>query len=667
MAYTGVFVFGDSLVDSGNALKLAQWYDSLPLTDLPEGAPTADLGYYEGRFSNGFTYADLLSNKAIGLVTRPVFPFGYDDPVFGLPIDPFAGDPSGHNLNFAYGGAQIRQGDEVVPDFDGQTDAFKDAVDNHADPNALYIFTMGGNDVRSLAPAGSDPASAANAHEALDEAAAKMLHELLQLVDIGAHNLMITGVPDVGLIPKYDLNDNCVLDGAEIGRSAAATAYSQYLDTLIRTEVIPALQAAGAMVTYVPLMDYTDANGTKVTGALNAILPELAALHGLTPAELSNNLLQHQNLVFFDEVHPTAQVHALVTAYSNALLGGTPWIEQLPLGAADVDYHVTASIGAAGEIDAASVYLVAGTTYRFDMLGVSSLGAAGALADPALRLTGPSGALIASDDDSGAGLDASLTCTVASSGLCTLNLSAVGSLTGAYTFQAAVVGGAAMQAGQTYTVNSASTLVLEGAGGVGQDVVKASVSYALTAGSEIEVLRTTNDKGKTAIDLTGNDFGQTIVGNAGTNVIDGKGGADVLTGGAGKDVFVLGNTGAADRITDYERGETIDITQVLSVAAGTNVISGGFLRITAAGLIQVDVDGGGDHWVTLSTVNGATSYSLKYLSGGSVATIGVARTAATALTALGSDAGPAHDHGHASLEPMVMLDHSGPFDTPLLI
>ena len=26
MAYTGFFTFGDSLVDSGNALKLAQWY-----------------------------------------------------------------------------------------------------------------------------------------------------------------------------------------------------------------------------------------------------------------------------------------------------------------------------------------------------------------------------------------------------------------------------------------------------------------------------------------------------------------------------------------------------------------------------------------------------------------------------------------------------------------
>jgi len=641
MAYSGVYVFGDSLVDAGNALKLADWYDGLPFTDLPEGAPTAADGYFQGRFTNGYTFADLISNKSVGLVTKAVFPYGFDDPVFGLPIDPFASDPSGNNLNFAYGGSQIRQGEEVVPDFDGQTDAFKDAIDGHAPAGALYLVTMGGNDVRSLAPVGSSPASQADAHDALNQAADKMLHELQQLVDIGAHNFLITGVPDVGLIPKYDLNGNDVLDGAELLRSAAATEYSQYLDTLIRSEVIPGLQAMGANVTYVPLMDYAGANGTVVTGTLNAILPTLAALYGLTAGELSSNLLEYRNLVFFDDVHPTAQVHALVGAYSNALLTGTPWIETLPLKGADVDYKMTATIGAAGEVDSLSVYLVSGTTYTFEMLGVSSLGTAATLADPTVRLFGSSGALIGSDDDSGSGFDATLTCTIASSGLCTLKLSAVGALTGSYVFQAAVVGGAAMQAGNTYTVSSASTLVLEGAGGVGQDVVKASVSYALAAGSEIEVLRTTNDKGKTAIDLTGNAFDQAIVGNAGGNVLDGKGGADQLWGGAGNDRFVLGSSALAkpdgsqvDHIMDYAKGDVVDVSQVLAVAAGTDVISGGYLRVTTGGLIQIDPDGGANGWVTMSTINGSGAVSVRYSSGGTASTLSVARTSDASALAL---------------------------------
>ena len=75
MAYSGVFVFGDSLVDSGNALKLADFYSDLTFSDLPDGAPSSDLGYFKGRFSNGYNFADLISNKYTGQVTKPVFPF----------------------------------------------------------------------------------------------------------------------------------------------------------------------------------------------------------------------------------------------------------------------------------------------------------------------------------------------------------------------------------------------------------------------------------------------------------------------------------------------------------------------------------------------------------------------------------------------------------------
>ena len=168
MAYSAVYVFGDSLVDSGNALKLAEWYGGLPFTDLPEGAPTADDGYFKGRFSNGYTFADLVSNKAIGLVTKPIFPYEFEDPWLGIEIAPWASDPNGNNLNFAYGGSHIVQGDEVVPDLDAQTDAFRHAVDFDADPNALYLITMGGNDIRDLAQTGSNPVPQAEAYAALD-------------------------------------------------------------------------------------------------------------------------------------------------------------------------------------------------------------------------------------------------------------------------------------------------------------------------------------------------------------------------------------------------------------------------------------------------------------------------------------------------------------------
>ena len=662
MPFTGVFVFGDSLVDSGNALKLANFYGGLPFTDLPEGAPYPWLGYFQGRFTNGYTFADLISNKTIGLVSKPIFPYDFKDPVFGIPIDPFAGDPSGHNLNFAYGGAQIRQGAEVVPDFDDQTDAFRDAVDNHADPNALYLVTMGGNDVRSLAPAESDPVSAAQAYATLQAAAQSMLTELSEIHDAGARNILLTGVPDVGLIPRYDLNGNDVLDGTEIARAAAASNYSAYLDNLIRTYVVPGAQALGMNVTYVPITGpaCTDSSGRFIEPGFEAILPEIAALHGLTTDQLESNLLQYQSLVFFDEIHPTAQAHALIGSYMYSVLTGAPWVETMPLVAADVDYRLTTSIGAAGEVDSLSVYLVAGTTYTFEMLGMSSLGTAGTVGDTYLRVVGPGGTLLASDDDSGAGFESTVTFTASSSGLCTVQMSAIGQLTGTYCMDAAVVSGTAMLQGDSYTVSNASTLVIEGAGGAGQDVVRTSVSYALAPLSEIEVLRTTNDHGKTAINLTGNDFSQSIIGNNGANVLEGKGGADVMTGGGGNDTFILSpaalsGPGNVDAITDYGKGDVVDVTQILNVTAGTNAIAGGFLRVTTDGLIQVDADGGGDHWTTLSTVNGSGAVSLRYLSNGTPTTVSVSRVAdASALSASAAqdsvlDLLGAHQHQEALL------------------
>ena len=102
MAYSGVITFGDSLVDSGNALKLAEAVDDFPFVSLPDGAPTSSKGYWSGNFTNGWTFADLISNKYIGVTTKTVFPFGYDDPLFGISFG-FISDPS-RDLANAEGG-----------------------------------------------------------------------------------------------------------------------------------------------------------------------------------------------------------------------------------------------------------------------------------------------------------------------------------------------------------------------------------------------------------------------------------------------------------------------------------------------------------------------------------------------------------------------------------
>jgi VCBS repeat-containing protein len=139
--------------------------------------------------------------------------------------------------------------------------------------------------------------------------------------------------------------------------------------------------------------------------------------------------------------------------------------------------------------------------------------------------------------------------------------------------------------------------------------------------------------------LGGNDYvyggaGDDILsGGDGNDVLEGGTGADTLTGGTGNDTFVLSTAaitngaGNVDVITDYAAGDTIDITEILSVTTGT-VVSNQYIRVTNAGLVQVDLDGGNNSWVTVATVNGAASYSVKYdLSDGTTATVSLAPVA----------------------------------------
>jgi Ca2+-binding RTX toxin-like protein len=122
-----------------------------------------------------------------------------------------------------------------------------------------------------------------------------------------------------------------------------------------------------------------------------------------------------------------------------------------------------------------------------------------------------------------------------------------------------LIGGAgsdAMHGGtgnDTYYVDDAGDMVTEAAG-QGSDRIATSLSYALAAGSEVETLEAVNSTATDAMDLTGNEFGQSIIGNNGLNVIRGGGGSDILGGLAGND-FLEGGTGA-----DFMYGGTGDDT-----------------------------------------------------------------------------------------------------------
>jgi len=124
-----------------------------------------------------------------------------------------------------------------------------------------------------------------------------------------------------------------------------------------------------------------------------------------------------------------------------------------------------------------------------------------------------------------------------------------------------------------YYVAGDSVYVGESVGGGTRDVVYTSVSYALAAGQEVEVLSTTSNAGTAAINLTGNEFANEMYGNAGANVLDGKGGADVLFGLGGADIFAFTTApggGNIDTIADFLHGtDKLGLDDAIFAGIGT--------------------------------------------------------------------------------------------------
>jgi Ca2+-binding RTX toxin-like protein len=142
--------------------------------------------------------------------------------------------------------------------------------------------------------------------------------------------------------------------------------------------------------------------------------------------------------------------------------------------------------------------------------------------------------------------------------------------------------------------------------GEGNDRILTSVSYALSAGQEVETLAASDQQGTGAIDLIGNDFAQVVLGNNGANILAGGGaaddlsglggndillgddgadtlngglGADVLNGGGGADLFVFANAlgaGNVDTVQDHATGQDRFLLEDSVFAGlGTGVLAAG--------------------------------------------------------------------------------------------
>jgi len=124
--------------------------------------------------------------------------------------------------------------------------------------------------------------------------------------------------------------------------------------------------------------------------------------------------------------------------------------------------------------------------------------------------------------------------------------------------------------------------------GQGSDTVYTSTSYTLTGASEIEVLSVNDHGATTAINLTGNGYGNVILGNSGANTLNGAGGADYLLGFGGADNFAFTSTlggGNVDILGDFSAADdTIQLDDAVFTGLSAGGLSPGAFVIGTAAL-----------------------------------------------------------------------------------
>lgn len=152
-----------------------------------------------------------------------------------------------------------------------------------------------------------------------------------------------------------------------------------------------------------------------------------------------------------------------------------------------------------------------------------------------------------------------------------------------------------------YLVDHALDAIVELAG-EGDDVLHSSVSYALAAGVSVETMTTMYAAGSSPISLTGNEFRQSIYGNAGDNWLSGGGDTDYLVGLDGDDLLDGGSSG------DVLRGGT---------GNDVYIVDGHFDVI-------VETVGEGDDRLV-------SSLSMVLADGANIETMGTANAASTAI------------------------------------
>jgi len=249
--FSRIFVFGDSLSDTGNFFRLSG------------GSPPAP--YFQGRFSNGRIWVEYLADS------------------LGMSITP--GD------NYAVAGATTGsvnyQNGLNGRDYPGLIDeiaSFRVSRSAEEAHGALFVLWAGANDFFVALSIGQSPA------ELIGSGVANTAQAIQQLWQAGARHIMVVTVPDLGVTP-FALSTGM---GASI--TQLSVVYNQALNSALdslATAGIPTIRVDAFAVLRKMATEPAQFGFTNVTGPL--------LISDGSPSEF----------LFWDTVHPTTNGHAV--------------------------------------------------------------------------------------------------------------------------------------------------------------------------------------------------------------------------------------------------------------------------------------------------------------------------------------------------------------------
>jgi outer membrane lipase/esterase len=287
------YVFGDSLSDNGNLAEALH-------TNFPNPPSFHD------SFTNGPVAASILASKLGFTLTPSLWLTGFHD-TFNL----FGGASFVPGTNYAVAGATsaaAAQGGPAGINLPQQLAAYSAISAAHADPNALYVVMIGGNDVRNAALQNTGAA-------AVQAGVTAEITAIQTLLAEGAKNIFVVNVPNVGLIPEF-AQDAPALAGA-------ATSFSELYDASLAAALM-GLPTSGADVSLFDLFTFNDdilANAaalgfTDTTDRCFTNTP----LAATTSPQCGPNAQNINQFLYWDSIHPTAPVQALWgNAFASAL------------------------------------------------------------------------------------------------------------------------------------------------------------------------------------------------------------------------------------------------------------------------------------------------------------------------------------------------------------